>query len=72
MLFTRYMQVMKEYGELARLLPKKLIYEETAKPFFISGGTAARIIRSVFRNKDYSVTLTELEVQEYFKDMGVV
>jgi hypothetical protein len=50
-LFDQYHKVITSYGETAKFIAKSHLYEEAAKPFFITGGSARNIIQRIMRKK---------------------
>jgi hypothetical protein len=50
-LFLEYQNVMTGYGETARYIAKSKLYEEAARKFFITPGSARNIIQRLLRKK---------------------
>jgi hypothetical protein len=50
-LFDQYLKVITFYGDTARFIAKSKLYEEAARPFFITPGSARNIIQRMMRYK---------------------
>jgi hypothetical protein len=44
--YVYYLKVIKQHGLSARFIDKRVIYEQVAEPFFITGPTVSRIVRA--------------------------
>lgn len=50
-LFDEYNRIMKSYGETARYMAKSFFYQESARKFHITAGTARNIIQKMLKMK---------------------
>lgn len=60
-LFRYYVSLLRGHGEHAKYVPKKELYRQTAKPFFISPRRVQGIISDLLQRGDRILTVLETE-----------